>query len=177
MRWLLIGGLVAIAFGTSGLAGAAAVLTLGGHLALDKQMGGATLHGEMIGPMMAGAAVRYVPEEQARTFGDQAPEGARVDRTGKVITFQTTTVHLKVLGSLEGDPEMTFRIGGLSNPTIAIPRGATVEVEFINGDRDTSHGWQLVRRQGSFSHMPMMDNQGSRRARWCKSGRADPLTS
>jgi rusticyanin len=167
MRWLWIGGLVAIAIGTLGLAGIAAILPLGGGLALGTQMGGSTMPdrmmegdpGKMMGVMMAGAAPQYVAEEQARAFGDQVPPGASVDRASKRIMFQAASVHLKVLGSPEGGPEMTFRSAGLSNPTISVPRGATVEVEFINGDPDASHAWELVRGQGRFPYMPMMGSQ------------------
>jgi hypothetical protein len=92
--------------------------------------------GQLLGTSQRG---RRVPS------GDQVPPGATVDRTNKRITSQSADVHLKVLGSPEGSPEMTFLIAGLSNPSITVPRGAKVEVEFINGDPDTSHAWELVR--------------------------------
>jgi rusticyanin len=117
--------------------------------------------GKMMGPMMAGAAPQYVPQEQARALGDQVPPGAMVDGTSNRITFQTADVHLKVLGSPEVGREMTFRIAGLSNPSITVPRGAKVDVEFINGDPDTSHAWELVRGQGRFAYMPMMGNEAA----------------
>src|SRR5207244_2181044 len=117
---------------TLGLTGTAAVLTPSGPLGMAPQVGGSMMAGDpgmRMGPMMAGAAPRYVPEGQARAFGGQIPPGATVDRTNKRITFQSADVHLKVLGSPEGNPEMTFLIAGLSNPSITVPRGARVEVE------------------------------------------------
>ena len=56
---------------------------------------------------------------------------------------------------------MSFRIAGLINPTISVPRGAAIELEFINGDPDTSHGWELVRGAGSFAYMPMMGSEAA----------------
>jgi len=69
----------------------------------------------------------------------------------------TSDVHLVVLGSPEGGSDMTFRVAGLADPTVVVPRGATVSVEFINGDADTSHGWELLSGRTSFSYMAMMD--------------------
>jgi hypothetical protein len=104
----------------------------------------------MMGSMMAGAASEYVSEQEARTLGDQPPKEATVDRAAKRITFHSDTVHLTVLGSPEGGPEMAFRIAGLSNP-ILVPPGARVDLEFINGDPDTSHAWELARGQGTYA--------------------------
>ena len=52
---------------------------------------------------------------------------------------------------------MTFRIAGLADPTVTVPKDATVTVQFIQADRDTSHGWLLTAAQPPFSSMPMMD--------------------
>jgi rusticyanin len=159
LRWLLIGGLLAIAVGTLGLTGTTVATSLGGH---GSMMARATMGndpGRMMGQMMAGAASRYLSEERARSLADQVPEGASADRVAERLTFRTASVRLEVLGSPQGGPEMSFRIAGLINPTISVPRGATIELEFINGDPDTSHGWELVRGKGSFSYMPMMSSQ------------------
>lgn len=159
MRWLLIGGLLAIAVGTLGLAGTTVATGLGGHGSMMASAMTGNDPGRMMGQMMAGAASRYFPEEQARSLGDQAPEGASVDRVAERLSFRTTSIRLEVLGSPQGGPEMSFRIAGLINPTISVPRGAAIEVEFINGDPDSSHGWDLVRGTGSFAYMPMMSSQ------------------
>jgi rusticyanin len=169
MRWLLISGLLAIAVGTLGLAGTAAALTLGGHLVLKDHLGGGAMSGgmmgddpgRMMGSMMAGAASKYVSEREARTLGDQPPQEASVDRAAKRIIFHSDTVHVTVLGSPEGGPEMAFRIAGLSNPILVVAPGARVDLEFINGDPDTSHAWELARGQGSFGYMPMMGGQAA----------------
>lgn len=52
---------------------------------------------------------------------------------------------------------MTFRIAGLANPTIIVPRGATVTVQFVNADSDTSHGWLLTGGEPQLGMMAMMD--------------------
>lgn len=45
---------------------------------------------------------------------------------------------------------MTFRVAGLTNPSIVVPSGARVTVEFINGDTDEAHGWLVTSEQPPF---------------------------
>jgi len=170
MRWLLFTGIAAVAVGTLGFAGTSIAVAavdrnsawsgLGAGMMGGGMMGGGMMGGDpgkMMGPMMAGLAPSYILEREARTLGDKTPDGALVDRAAKRITFTTSDVHLVVLGSPEGGSDMTFRVAGLADPTVVVPRGATVSVEFINGDADTSHGWELLSGRTSFSYMAMMD--------------------
>ena len=45
----------------------------------------------------------------------------------------------------------TFRIAGLVNPTVVVPLGAKVTVEFINADKDQAHGWVITSTQPPFA--------------------------
>jgi class 3 adenylate cyclase len=50
--------------------------------------------------------------------------------------------------------EMSFRIAGLTNPTLQVPLGAHVVVRFINGDSRLPHGWAVI-DAGSLSDQPL----------------------
>ena len=153
MRWLVFTGIAAVAVGTLGIAGTGVAV-----VAVDRNSAWSGLGaGMMGGGMMAGPAPSYIPEREARTLGDKTPDGALVDRAAKRITFTTSDVHLVMVGSPEGGSDMTFRVAGLADPTVVVPRGATVSIAFINGDADTSHGWELLSGRTSFSYMTMMD--------------------
>ncbi|MHB8399447.1 MAG: plastocyanin/azurin family copper-binding protein [Candidatus Limnocylindrales bacterium] len=126
----------------------------GGSLASGAAGGDAM--GQMMGRALAGAGGQPVTPSAATALGNAAPAGATVDRAANRITFQTTTVQLAALGSPADGPDMTFRIAGLADPTLVVPVGATVTVQFVNADSDTSHGWLLTAAQPPFSFMAMM---------------------
>ena len=159
MRWLLLTGIGALAVGIVGLAGTSMALTNIGYtpggMSLDAMMGGDP--GKMMGSIMSGLAPSYVQEAEARALGDEVPDGAVVDRAANRLTFNSSAVHLVMLSSPAGGRDMTFRIAGLDNPTIVVPHGAVVSLQFINGDADTSHGWELITGRSSFGYMAMMD--------------------
>lgn len=99
---------------------------------------------ERAGTRLAPYAPSYVSASSARALGDQVQRGAGADARTDTLTFSSPAVTLTVVAVPPGGPDMTFRIGGLVNPTLVLPRGATVHVEFINADRDEAHGWEVV---------------------------------
>lgn len=133
---------------------------MGGSSGSGMMSGGGTSGmdmGQMLGSMMANAPGDRVSQAQADTFGSASPAGASVDQTNNQISFQTQDVQLAVLSSPDNGPDMTFRVAGLADPTIVIPTGAHVTLQFIQSDKDTSHGWLLTASQPPFSSMAMMD--------------------
>jgi rusticyanin len=123
--------------------------------ATGGSMGGDRM-GQMMGSAMANAPGSRLPESTARTLGDTSPTGASVNVAQRVISFQSKDVSLWVLASPDWGTDMTFRIAGLSDPTLIVPQGATVIVHFVNADVDTSHGWLLTPAAPPFSFMAMM---------------------
>lgn len=113
--------------------------------------------GKIMGTALANAPGDRVSASDVTALGSTAPNGATVDQAGNRITFKTQDVHLTVLASPADGPDMTFRIAGLADPTIVVPKGATVTVQFIDADSDTSHGWLLTSAQPPFSYMAMME--------------------
>jgi len=113
--------------------------------------------GQMMGAMMANAPGPRVEEADAEALGNVTPTGGTIDQATNRITFQTADVRLAVLSSPDSGPDMTFRIAGLADPTVVVPQGAIVTVQFVQADKDTSHGWLLTAAKPPFSSMPMMD--------------------
>ena len=96
------------------------------------------------GQRLAGSSPGYVSASSARTLDSRVPAGARADAGTDTITFTTRTASFTVVAVPPGGPDMTFRIGGLVNPTLVVPRGATIRVRFINADNDQAHGWEVT---------------------------------
>jgi rusticyanin len=107
--------------------------------------------GRQVGTAMAGMAPQTVSLAQTRTLGAQVPAGASVDKASNTITFTTSSVSFTVVAVPPGGPDMTFRVAGLTNPTLVVPNGAEVTVRFINGDNDEAHAWMIVNEQPPFS--------------------------
>jgi rusticyanin len=112
--------------------------------------------GKAVGSMLAGRAARVVSPQQARTLGDQTPGGATVDPQHNSLTFRTTRVHLTVIANPPYGHDMTFRIAGLTNPTIVVPTGAHITVQFINADSDSGHGWMVTTATAPLPYLPML---------------------
>ena len=131
------------------------------------------------GTALAGLAPETVSAARTRALGNQAPAGASVDKASDTITFTSRTVSFTVVAVPPGGPDMTFRVAGLTDPAIVVPRDARVTVQFINGDSDEAHGWLVTDEQppyrfgqprvpsisGAFSGMigdPTASGQGAR---------------
>ncbi len=119
-------------------------------------MGGGNGMGQAMGSALAGRVGQPIAQAEATALGAAVPAGATVDQAAKQITFQTSEVRLAVLASPPDGKDLTFRIAGLENPTIIVPRGATVTVQLINADPDMSHNWAVVSGAAPFSYMSMM---------------------
>jgi rusticyanin len=99
---------------------------------------------EQAGSRLARSSPSYVSASSARALDSQVPPGARADARTDTITFASGTVSFTVVAVPPSGPDMTFRIGGLVNPTLVVPFNATVRVRFINADSDQAHGWEVT---------------------------------
>lgn len=104
---------------------------------------------------MGGAAQSATPAT-IRVMVSRLAAAAIIDRRTNTIIYRTQRVHLVALASPDGGPDMTWNIDGLVNPTVVIPRGAHVTVEFFNSDKGTWHGWELTTAPPPYSIMAMM---------------------
>jgi rusticyanin len=103
------------------------------------------------GTGLAGRAPQNVPVSQVKALSEQVPAGASIDTRTRTITFHAATVSFTVVAIAPGQPDMSFTVAGLTNPTIIVPAGARVTVRFINNDTDEAHGWLIT------DHTPPFD--------------------
>jgi rusticyanin len=95
-----------------------------------------------LGQRLAGNGQEAISLAHAEALGNQVPAGAQIDTATKTIRFNAGQVRLVVLASPPG-ADMKFRIAGIDDPTIIVPSGAQITLEFINGDNDEAHMWLL----------------------------------
>lgn len=112
--------------------------------------------GRMMGTFLSGVQVPRLTRSNVVALGNTVPTGATADRTKNQLVFRTNEVHLTVLASPPWGKDMTFRVAGLTDPTIIVPQGAQVRLRLVNADNDTSHGWLLTPATPPFPYMAMM---------------------
>jgi len=122
----------------------------------SSMMGATTDPGTIMGQLWATAPGPRVSAAQAIRLGNQIPDGASINRARNAVTFATASIHLVAVASPAGGPDETFRIAGLTNPTLIVPTGSQVSIEVINADPDTAHGLVITASQATISWMPMM---------------------
>lgn len=100
--------------------------------------------------------VSQVPRRFATPARFPLPLGATVDRTANRIVLRRGVSRLTVLSG-PADDMMSFRIAGLTNPEIVLPRGATVVLTVINVDGDMRHDLVLTAHPPPFAPAPVLD--------------------
>jgi rusticyanin len=119
-------------------------------------MGTNTDPGKVMGRLFANAPGPRVAATDAVRLGNAIPAGATVDHQANRVTFTSASVRMTVVASPPGSPDETFRIAGLTNPTIVVRQGSAVSMVLINADPDTAHGLVVTSVRGASSWMPMM---------------------
>ena len=104
----------------------------------------------------AGVGGQPVAPGEAASLGAAVPAGATLDRASNTITFTGTSVALIVLASPSDGPDETFRIAGLTNPTLVMPRGAQVTLRLVNADAGMVHNWLIANAQPPSPYVAMM---------------------
>jgi plastocyanin len=104
-----------------------------------------------VGTALAGRAPQALSLAQTLALSNQVPAGAVIDKAANRIVFTVQSVSFTVVAVPPGGPDMTFRVAGLTDPALVVPRDARVTVQFINGDSDEAHGWMVVSEQPPFS--------------------------
>ena len=111
--------------------------------------------GEVMSKLFANAPGPRLSPAQAATLGDEVPRGATVDRSTNTLTFSGHKANFAVLAS-PSMPAENFKLAGLTDPTIVVPKGAQVHVELVNADDDMAHGFVVSAQGAGNSWMPMM---------------------
>ena len=119
---------------------------LGGYGAmggLPRMMGGYGMMGGYAGTGVQ-TGTRSVAMRSADTAANVVPAGAVVDRAANRVRFTTARVKLSVVASPPGTRALSFRIAGLTNPTVVVPAWARVTMTFINADEGLPHDFVLT---------------------------------
>lgn len=83
--------------------------------------------------------------------------GAIVNRRTDTVAYRGKAVNIVALASPHGEPDMTWEIGGLVNPTIVVQAGSRVQVTLVNTDRGYMHGFEVTSTPPPYSFMAMMN--------------------
>ncbi len=91
----------------------------------------------MMGGMMGGYGwqgfrqMNYSTAEQLLT---QTASASRVDKAKNQVSFSGDRIEIAMAAVQPGFPDTTFEVSGLVNPTIIVPAGALVTLDFVNMD-------------------------------------------
>jgi rusticyanin len=106
-------------------------------------------HGLSQGPLAGPKpreTVQVISPAAARALARKTAATALVTPRARLVTYTGARVELVAMGSPPGNPDETWNIAGMVNPTVHIHTGAQVTVHFFNADadKDTWHGWLLT---------------------------------
>ena len=111
--------------------------------------------GQVMGALFANAPGPRISPARSAQLGGQIPAGATVAAPQHDhLHRHQRPAHSP--GQPAGGPDETFRIAGLTDPTIVVPTGAEVSIEVINADPDTAHGLVITAGGNKTSPMPMV---------------------
>lgn len=108
--------------------------------------------------MMGGngtTALSYLNEDTANKLMENSLKGATVDKKNNTITFSGKDITIVMFGGPE-TADGKFVIGGLINPTIQVPKSATISLEMVNEDEGMPHGVEITNAAPPYAYMPMM---------------------
>ena len=83
--------------------------------------------------------------------------GRSVEHRGSDLVYHTRDVTLVALGAPGSRPGMYWQVDGVDNPSISVPKGATVRVVFADGDPGYAHGLEVTTAAPPYSLMAMME--------------------
>ena len=157
---VVMAALLAASWGT----GAQAQMAGGGYGAYGGMTGGGMMGGGMMAfaqsdrpvePGWGGAVLDYA---QVRDFLARSAQGARVDARANTVTYSGRDVRIAMVAVQPGHPDQTFEVAGLTNPTLVVPRGATVRIDLVNMDygRNMEHGLIITPVPPPYPYMSMM---------------------
>ncbi len=99
---------------------------------------------------------------QVNSLIAQSERGVKINHSTNTIVYSSSKVSLVPLAAPAAlhIPGMQWEIDGLINPTIVVPKGASVNVNLINADKGYMHGFEVINASPPFSQMAM--RQGPR---------------
>jgi rusticyanin len=138
------------------MGGAAAPGWMSGGSLPNTMMGEGSDPGTIMGSIFANAPGPRLSASEAATLGESVPSGAIADASAHRLTFSGKDIRFTVLAS-PSMPQEDFEIAGMVDPTVVVPQGAQVTIQFVNADTDMAHGFVVTANTGAASSpMPMM---------------------
>ena len=131
----------------------------GGHLG-GGMMGGVVSGGGMMGggsEIANGAPGGLVPAGRMEALAANARR--TVDQRGSTLTYRSQHVTLVALGAPGNRPGMYWQLDGVDGPrgpTVSVPAGAVITVDFADGDPGHPHGFELTTAAPPYPRMAMM---------------------
>ncbi len=161
MRWtkVLIPA-AALAVGLGAGAGGVGLLLNRPALSGAGPGGGSGMMGGLGGMMGGGADIAggapggLVPARQMAALA--ATEARTVLRQGSTLTYRSHRVRLVALGAPGARPGMYWQVDGAINPTVSVPAGSVITVDFADGDPGQPHGFELTTAAPPYARMAMM---------------------
>lgn len=88
---------------------------------------------------------------------DSANQG-RVDTKANAAIYSGTEITINMVTVQPGHDDQTFEVAGLTNPTLVVPRGATVHLNLVNMDYgdNMEHGLIITPAPPPYPYMSMM---------------------
>jgi rusticyanin len=82
-------------------------------------------------------------------------ENAKVNKSDNSITYSGKDIKIVMLGGPK-EADGKFVVGGLINPTVYVPKGSRITLEFINEDEGMPHGIEITNAGPPYPYMLMM---------------------
>ena len=128
-------------------------------------MGGAAMGGSVVGgsagmmgsSMMGGGGEGSgaITSASLAALVSRGEQGASIDPKANTVTYAGHSVTLVALASPHGEPNMTWEIDGLVNPTVVLQPGTQVDVVLANTDWGYMHGFELTTTPPPYPYMAM----------------------
>lgn len=80
---------------------------------------------------------------------------AKINKSENSVTYSGKDITIVMLGGPK-EADGKFVIGGLINPTVYIPKGSRITLEFINEDEGMPHGIEITNAGPPYLYMLMM---------------------
>ena len=113
----------------------------------------------MMGAWGAGgeaAATGLINNVRLAALVDQGKAGASIDARTDTVSYAGRAATIVALASPHGQPNMTWEIDGLVNPTVVVRSGTPVTVDLVNTDWGYRHGFDLTTTPPPYPRMARM---------------------
>ncbi len=130
-----------------------------GQTAVGRMGAAGAGYGGMMGAWGAGgeaAATGLINNVRLAALVDQGKAGASIDARTDTVSYAGRAATIVALASPHGQPNMTWEIDGLVNPTVVVRSGTPVTVDLVNTDWGYRHGFDLTTTPPPYPRMAMM---------------------